>query len=252
MSVVWLAQTVRDRRPCFRVGREGDRLLAEWPGVGTLTVDRGGEHPHFAAVGPADSPAVRKLQAGAVPALLRHLRGQVTLHASAVAVGDWAAAFVGESGAGKSTLACALSRTTGGPYALLSDDCLSIVRGLALPGDDATWVDGPAKDAIGLHDDRAKSPVSALRVGQKPAPLRFIVQLAFGETTRVTRLRGGAVLGVLARAMIRFVVDEPDVHRTDMESLLELAANTEVLELQRPKGLEHLASTTSALDRILC
>jgi hypothetical protein len=47
---------------------------------------------------------------GSALAVLCHQRGLLPLHASAVAVGEGAAAFLGASGAGKSTLAAALAK----------------------------------------------------------------------------------------------------------------------------------------------
>jgi len=251
MSLVWVAKTAREGRDYFRVGREGNSLVAEWPGVGTLTVDRAGTNPQFTAVGSADSAVVAKLRASAVPALLRHLRGGLALHASAVAFDGRAVAFLGDSGAGKSTLAFALSTVKAGQYALLSDDCLSVSEGLVLPGDQSSWIDGPAKVALGVSDDGPRSAVPALRVAGSPASLRWFVHLEFGEQICVTRLQGSAVAGILTRAVIRFVVDEPEVLRADLERLANLAADTEVLRLVRPRGWEHLPATMSTLASVL-
>jgi hypothetical protein len=251
MSVVWLAQTVDDGVG-FRVGREGERLLAEWPGIGTLSVDRAGTNPHFSVGSMADPAIAAKLRTSTIPALLNHLRGALVLHASAVAIGAQAAAFIGDSGAGKSTLAFALSTFVPGVSALLSDDCLSIVNGLVQPADAVSWIDSPAKAAMGVCNDHTRSASPALRVGRTPVPLRWIVHLVFADTTRVRRLRGSAVAAVLSRAMIRFVVDEPEVLRADLEMVGQLAATTEVIEFSRPKGWEQLPSSTAMLRDVLC
>ena len=62
---------------------------------------------------------------GPVLGLLLRLRGLTCLHASAVAFGDRAVAFVGEEGAGKSTTAAAFARRG---HAVISDDIVALVE----------------------------------------------------------------------------------------------------------------------------
>src|SRR6185437_15564144 len=56
---------------------------------------------------------------GSLFAVLCHQRGLLPLHASAVATGEGAIAFLGSSGAGKSSLAAFLARAG---YRVLADD----------------------------------------------------------------------------------------------------------------------------------
>ena len=60
---------------------------------------------------------------GPVLGLVLRLRGVTCLHASAVAIGDRAVAFVGDAGAGKSTTVAALARKG---FAALSDDIVAL------------------------------------------------------------------------------------------------------------------------------
>ncbi len=62
---------------------------------------------------------------GPVLGLALRLRGVTCLHASAVAFGDRAVAFVGDEGAGKSTTAAALARRG---HTVLSDDIVALVE----------------------------------------------------------------------------------------------------------------------------
>ncbi len=50
--------------------------------------------------------------------------------------------------------------------------------------------------------------------------------------------------------MIRFVLDEPEVHRADWDRLSELAKCVPVWRLERPKGFEHLTETIHAVEGI--
>ena len=88
----------------FVVDTRGSRVWAGWSG----------------AV-PADDALSYLL--GPVWSLVLRLRGIASLHASAVAVGDSAVAFVGPVGAGKSTTAAVFA---GRGYAVLSDDLVAL------------------------------------------------------------------------------------------------------------------------------
>jgi hypothetical protein len=84
----------------FVVNREGSEVWAAWPHSLTL----------------ADTATYLL---GPIIGFILRLRGQVCLHASAVAVGDSAVAFLGPMGAGKSTTAAALAQRG---YGVVSDD----------------------------------------------------------------------------------------------------------------------------------
>jgi len=90
----------------FWLDREGREVWATWPG--NLTTE---------------DTATYLL--GPVLGILLRLRGVTCLHASAVAFGDKAVAFVGSEGAGKSTTAAALARRG---HAILSDDVVALAE----------------------------------------------------------------------------------------------------------------------------
>jgi len=90
----------------FWLDRAGTNIWALWPDTSSL------ENVATYLVGP-------------ILGLLLRLRGITCLHASAVASGDRAVAFVGSEGAGKSTTAAALARRG---YPVLSDDVVTLVE----------------------------------------------------------------------------------------------------------------------------
>jgi len=90
----------------FWLDREGREVWATWPG--NLAVE---------------DTATYLL--GPVLGILLRLRGVTCLHASAVAFGEKAFAFVGSEGAGKSTTAAALARRG---HAVLSDDVVALAE----------------------------------------------------------------------------------------------------------------------------
>jgi hypothetical protein len=237
MSITWVAETVENGRTIFRIGRHGEKLVAEWPGLGRLLTDRTATQPEFRAEEGADATIVEKIQAGAVRGLLRHLEGKLAMHASAIARNGAAVAFIGDSGAGKSTIAhvAALDRAE-----LLSDDCLFIEDGRALPTENASWLDRPG----------GKQRIECGRVAVRGAPLRAFVRLVFEEgPVSVRRLTGYTAADVLSRAMVRFVMDEPAVLRADTERLAQLTVP--VVQLSRPRGFEHLPATLAAIDEAI-
>jgi hypothetical protein len=90
----------------FWLSRDGSEVWATWPG--NLEIEDAATY----LVGP-------------VLGLLLRLRGVTCLHASAVAFGERAVAFVGSEGAGKSTTAAALARRG---HAILSDDVVALAE----------------------------------------------------------------------------------------------------------------------------
>ena len=90
----------------FWLDREGTEVWATWPG--NLTVE--------------DTAAYLL---GPVLGFMLRVRGVTCLHASAVAFGEKAVAFVGSEGAGKSTTAAALARQG---HAVLSDDVVALAE----------------------------------------------------------------------------------------------------------------------------
>lgn len=108
----------------------GDQFLLRVPGVARfLLID--GRTVLFELEPDADEADLPAFIAGTVLGILLHQRGQVVLHASAVAVNGKAVLFCGRSGAGKSTLAAALEQR-GLP--LVTDDlCAISLNGNGVP-----------------------------------------------------------------------------------------------------------------------
>ena len=115
------ALATRPPRPgCFEASP--GRVFLGTAGGGVLLARHGRE----ILVEGDDSDALASLVLGQGLASILHQRGVLTLHASAVAVGGGAVAFLGDQGAGKSTAAAALVGRGG---RLVTDDVLP-VRGL--------------------------------------------------------------------------------------------------------------------------
>ncbi|HXZ12297.1 MAG TPA: hypothetical protein VEG64_07880 [Candidatus Sulfotelmatobacter sp.] len=127
---------------------------------------------------------------GPVLGLVLRLRGVACLHASAVAIGGRAVAFVGEEGAGKSTTAAAFARRG---HCVLTDDVAAIVERdggfyvlpaypyLSLWPESVTMLYGPEKTLPSFSanwDKRVLSPAEdCVRFQEEPLPLGAIFLL---------------------------------------------------------------------------
>lgn len=174
-----------------------------WPGVGEFLVSDGCHilvQPHQDAVG----ESLRLSILGPVFALLLQQRGLLTLHASAVAVGDAAVAFLGGHGWGKSTMAATLHARG---YPLISDDLTAVTRDdRVVPSypqiklwPDAVGVLGHASEALPLvHPDVDKR---ALRFSegfaQDSLHLKRLYLLGRGPSTAIETLAPKQALGEL-------------------------------------------------------
>jgi hypothetical protein len=103
-----------------KVRREGDGFLCYIRDIGGVRICDGRRIIVCPEDG-AEEKGFRFLVSGIALGLLLHLRGFVTLHASAVAAQGRAIAFVGRTGAGKSTTAAALHARG---YSIITDDLL--------------------------------------------------------------------------------------------------------------------------------
>lgn len=230
--MIWLAESVMAEGVALRIGRDRQNLVAEWPNGVRFIATQTGESAHFDKE-PQGANAVKiRLTARA---LLRHVHGKLTLHASAVAHEKGAIAFMGDSGAGKSTLAAFLAR---GKFGLLSDDLLFVDGVDALPTETASSLDASAVRAIPDGSPR----LSAAK------PLQAVIYLAYGENHTLKPVRGARAASVLMRSTVRFILDDAAVMHRDMDSIQALMGKAPVFELCRPYGLEHLPATAAFVE----
>jgi hypothetical protein len=257
VTATWLAESLENGILAARVGRDGDRLVAEWPGRLRLSVKCDGTDLVLEPQPEVRAAELDKLERGAVRLLLAHLAGAVPLHASAVALEGRAVVFVGGTGLGKSTLAAALCDRCGG--SLLADDAVVIERRgdtyEVLAVERTHWLDdaaaltlGRARPGAGVAGRLDKAPLAARRLDVPHAPLAMVAHLAFRDdaaSPRIVPVEGlDAVAGLLAQ-LTRFVVDEPAVSRRDLGLLAELVDRTRVVRLERPRRLDILWETAT-------
>lgn len=256
-SIEWLGKNVVDGEVQFRIGRDGNDLVAEWCGLCELRSDRLGSRASFVGVEGADARTIAKIERGLAAALVRHLRGGTSLHASAVARDGRGFAFVGPSGSGKSTMAAWLCRYAG--YSLVADDILRVDfehgSAVAVPVERDHWLDPASASALGVcpAEREEKTPFESPRIAIEPAPLVALVSLAYEDASAhgIERVRGQRVMELLAPCIVRFVLDEPAVQVAELVAIERLLDRAPLYEARATRRWESLRTIAEALEELL-
>jgi hypothetical protein len=246
VNIQWTGQAMIGEDVSFRVGRAGEYLVAEWPNVATLRCTRDGGAIAFEVYPTVASALAHKLQHGPVRALLRHLRGELSLHAGAAAYKGVALAFLGDPSAGKSTT---VGHLCARGWAAVTDDILPIDRDFrAVPCDPFLWLEPDARRFL-EHDDLL--PTEVIGVAHPP-PIVALVVLRFGmEEPSLRRLHGAQAIAALTAAHVRFVLDEPPIHARDMERVFAVLEHVPVFELVRPRDLNRMDRSAVLLESLV-
>ncbi len=233
-----------------------------WQEVGTFLVRNGNEiivDPHPGV----EDRIIRLPLLGTVLAVLLHQRGHLVLHASAVAVAERVAVFLGAKGQGKSTLAAALYARS---HALLTDDLVALSadageRWMILPGfpQFKLWPDA----ASSLGDDPTLLPTLAAGLAKRArhageqfapraVPLGQIFVLGVGPALRLQRLQPQqALLELIANSyMARFgreVLQGPAA-TAHLGLCADLVRRIPIALLERPRSLALLSETARLVE----
>jgi len=250
--VTWVAQSSDEGEACFRIGTSGTDVIAEWPGLAKLVAARDGSTSELTFEHGVDPRDADKIRRGSAWLLLRHLEGRLGLHGSAVSVGeDCAIVFLGRSGDGKSTLAAAMC---GSGCSLLADDAVALEEAAGgawhvVPHEVDHWLDAEARRALGAPpSDRAKAPWRARRSAEAAVPVAAFVELAFDDAApRLSLQRGSRAVQSLIPQVARFVLDEPERQRRELDMLHTIVETTPVYLLERPRRFSELERTVDLL-----
>jgi len=242
----WIQEWRTDDFIDLRLGRDGEELVAEWGGLGQLRATRSGDSHRFTAHPDATPRAVEKIIQGPVQALLRHLRGGMSLHASAAARDEAAMVFLGGSTCGKSTFAAELCCREG--FAMMADDVTFLEESpdgfCVIPSESTHWLRQDAAALLGATPvDGDKAPLLPPRVARTPMRLEGMVYLTFDESfpsATLRRAQGHDAFLWLRTSLFRFVIDEPDVDLSDFRKIAALHAKVPLYELTRRRSLTNL------------
>ena len=236
------------------------RSLVDIPGAGRFVIANGRDISVAPATG-ADPSIVRLFALGSAFGLVCHQRGLLVLHASAVAIGGTAIAFVADQGRGKSTLAAhclARERTR-----LVADDVLAVSfddagRPWAQPGMPSVklWRDALAalgRDPDGLQPDWLRADKfhlpSADRLIEAPVPLGRIYLIDDDPGAgpgRVAPITGAAVVTTLITHTYRIeLIDADGQRREHFAACARLAEAVPVARLARRRDLAQVGTTAA-------
>lgn len=253
MPTEWIADYDDEGAVSFRVGRSGEYVVAEWLGLATLIARRDGTDVRLSFEEGADPRNVEKLRRGSAWLLQRHLEDKLAMHGAAVSLDGKAIILLGRSGAGKSTLAAALCAAGA---SLLADDAVGLDPGidpgswLVVPREIDHWLDpaaatvvrGAGPNAVAASPSKSKSPHRTSRPADKPATLAGFVALGFGKRGPLLEpLQGIEAVGALVPQVARFIIDEPERQRRELDLLHSMVQHIPIVALERPRSFEHLS-----------
>jgi len=229
----------------FAVERNGREVWVDWPEDLTL------EDASTYLLGP-------------VMGFVLRLRGITCLHASAVAVGDSAVAFLGFPGAGKSTLAAAFGRAG---FAVLSDDVVALLdeggRFLVQPGyprvnlwpDSVCWLFG-SESALPTITSTWDKRFLALdqngcRFATEPLPLAAIYVLGEREgllgASVIEEVRGNdAFVTLVANTYVNYLLDR-SMRSREFDVLSRVVASIPVRSVRPPADLSAVFDLCEAI-----
>lgn len=250
---------VGDRVRCISM-TQGEIVLA-WADVASVAIREGRE----IVVDAADEVSEHMLSLlvlGPALGVLLHQRGVLTLHASVVACGNSAVAFIGWKGAGKSTTAASLCARG---YTLLADDILAVQPADSddvhvLPGfpQIKLWPDAAA--ALGnnpdelpmLHTSTTKRALTGMSFRRTTSPLRRIYVLCTGDDLCIEAISGQERIVELLRhsyAMRFLGTNNTSPHH--FQQCVDLAVRVPVRRLTRPHDLDALDDLARAITHDL-
>lgn len=240
-----------------------EEICCRWDDAGTVLI-RGGKE---IIIDPASGTSAETLATwvqGAAMSILLHQRGFLLLHASAVAVGDGAVAFMGESGWGKSTSAAALCARG---HRLLVDDVVAVLaepnavprvipgfphlklmpEALAFLGEDGTNLPQVA------GDDVKKMKFSREGFSAEPVQLKHVFVLGEGEKCVIEPLPPQAALMELVKHA--FVATRSEFLRltgtaeSHFANCTRLVQSASVCRLRRPKSFDMLPTMIEMVEQ---
>jgi len=235
----------------FHYERRGDAYVFNFRGRDALVVDDRGGHITLAA--PPEGVSLAYLLQAVAPKVLA-LRGQVVLHASAVAMDGKVVAFSGLSGAGKTTTARALARA--GAQLVGEDKLLVQLRengAVVTPVAEeaiARWVE--ATDQTLGSSQQATCVSLDLAVGGEPLPL---VEIGFLDAA--LRTPGPYACRALSETETAGAVFRHAFHGSDavqewiryLRTAARVGQSVRGFELAMPDGLDRLADAATTIVR---
>src|SRR5579859_783245 len=239
-----------------------------WDDVGEVLISKNGELITCRPFPQTESESFHVYLLGQALSFALVKRGFEPVHASAVAVGDQAIAFIGDCGLGKSTLAAAFLQAG---HRLLTDDLLLLqtrTRAIvAFPGPAriklfpkvARKFLADASSGVPLNPKTQKQiiPLNDSQVCSEAMPLAAIYVLALPNKAqdngvRITSLTQREAFVHLLENTFNRVIFDPDRLRRHFDAAQALANVMPIRKLSYPRSLERLLLVREAILSDLC
>lgn len=239
----------------YRVGKRGNAIVAEWGGSVWLEATPAGERISVTAADGVDPFLLKKLENGAISALLRRLRGDLTFHGGAASRDGLGLLVLGDSGMGKSTTVAAL---VSAGYALVADDMTWVdfdgTRPTLVPSESHFFLEAEPMRALGLSavsdhvfwDATTKCGVVA-RVGESKVPLVAIAVLGWAKQLEVKKLGAIEAMTAILPHVARCGIVEKEARLAEFEKLSHILERVVVYSVHRPKDFSTLPECVEAL-----
>ena len=248
---------------------DGDRAYLYWKVVGKFLVKSGRE----IVIDPLPDVEERVLRLpllGAVLAMLLHQRQYLVLHASAMAIGDSAAVFLGPKGQGKSTMAATLY---GRGHKQMTDDAAAInidsdsnACPILLPGfpQIKLWPEA-ATAALGDNPENLRKIHPQVEKRARPTvenflqtslPLKRVYILSEGSNVEIKPLHiQEAVTKLIANSYIPMLLGKKFLQSATtalhLRQCTQIAKNIPVYSLERPRSLNLLPKVAQLVEEDL-
>lgn len=245
-------------RPGLRVQVTANAMCITWDRVGTFLVYGGSD----VLVEPGPGVLEEDLQpflTGSVLSVLLHQRGFLVLHASAVAIGNVAVAFLGSKGDGKSTLAAHL-QVRG--HELIADDIVPVylengrpvlVAGfprIKLYNDSITAVGEEPLDYPLIHRFVEKRSFKySTTASTEPIPLHSIYVLSEGEDVGLEQFGDASAFIELTRhTYVNRYLKALDAESKHFQQCQQLVKELPVWRLDRPHDFSVMNSVCELIE----
>jgi hypothetical protein len=260
-TVDWQPEVSSDTWDHFQVSRQDEAYLY-WRVVGKFRV-RAGREIVIEPNSEVKEKVIRLPLLGAVLAMVLHQRRLLVLHASAIAIGNHAAVFLGRKGQGKSTMAAALF---GRGHRLLTDDVTAVdlrhpEQPMILPGfpqiklwpeaATAALGDDP-RDLVRVHPEvekRARPTIENFL--QVPLPLKRLYILDSGTAIAIQSLTPAqALIQLIANSYIPSLLGNSFIQTENASDHLQQCTRltADVRQLTRPRSLDLLPGVAQQVE----
>jgi hypothetical protein len=209
-----------------------------------------------------DPAVLRAYILGTAMAFILRQRGLLVLHASCVARGDRAIAFLGGSGWGKSTLASAFHQQG---YRLITDDVMALRLDTDIPQvvpsfpevkllPDAMAAVGAGAEAMPMLHSLSHKHIQRLesRFALGPVPLKQLFVLRSGELNHIQSVpRSQAFSELIQHSRAAKMLHDDTCKIQHFHQCSHLVKNVPMAYLQRPRSLEQLPQLIEFIESYL-